>query len=198
MYLKSSRYEEIKKSVSELIEDYNVTTLPIDVFELAKAMKIDVKFRSDIPENIHNDLNYMSYSNQTPAAVIYNEKQNKLVTLIDDLSNSFNKQRFSLAHEIAHICLSHIEQSDKNEYEADYFAHELLIPTSLLCDMEENLVSHSILSYIFAVSEETADIAIRYRNNRKTISQTFQYEEVIKGHLRDSLIENLKEIKKGC
>lgn len=198
MYLKPSRYEEIKKSVSELIEDYNVTTLPIDVFKLAKDMKIDVKFKSDIPLNFHNELDYMSYSNQTPAAVIYNQKQNKLVTLIDDLSNAINKQRFSLAHEIGHICLSHIEQSEKNEYEADYFAHELLIPTSLLCDIEEDLVSHSILSFVFAVSDDTADIAIRYRNNRKTISQTFQYEEVIKSHLRDSLIENLKEIKKGC
>lgn len=40
MKLAYSRYEEIKKIITDILVDYGINTLPIDVFLLAKRMSI--------------------------------------------------------------------------------------------------------------------------------------------------------------
>ena len=82
-------------------------------------------------------------------------------------SDSINRRRFTMAHEIAHCCLhtdtltdKHIElrssktQNDPREYNANVFAGELLIPESSLKMIYEQLLVPSLsgLSVIFQVS----------------------------------------------
>ena len=47
MKLKSTRYEEIKQSISELLVDYNINQLPIDLDLLIKRMNIKVIYAKD-------------------------------------------------------------------------------------------------------------------------------------------------------
>ena len=42
MRLAYSRYEEIKRIITDILVDYGIDTLPIDVFLLAKRMRIIV------------------------------------------------------------------------------------------------------------------------------------------------------------
>ena len=42
MRLTDSRYEEIKQLITELLSDYSISTLPIDVFLLAERMAIKI------------------------------------------------------------------------------------------------------------------------------------------------------------
>ena len=93
--------------------------------------------------------------------------QEKQVGIFYRSSDSINRRRFTMAHEIAHCCLhtdtltdKHIElrssktQNDPREYNANVFAGELLIPESSLKMIYEQLLVPSLsgLSEIFQVS----------------------------------------------
>ena len=48
MRLTNKRYEEIKEIILDFLFDYDIDRLPINVFELAKKMKIKVVYASEI------------------------------------------------------------------------------------------------------------------------------------------------------
>ncbi len=81
-----------------------------------------------------------------------------------------HRQRFTVAHELGHIVLSHPPESrctteEIAEYnrEADVCASELLIPTQLLAPhlFESRTTATSTLSKLFDVSEEAMSLKIQ-------------------------------------
>ena len=173
------------KKSSDILDKYcsEKDLLPIDIVDIAQNIGIGLgsanfevlekkhnfKKLSGVKDNIlgallvkDNNIQIIydsSYRDLAKAKLTQEEKEKKLDC----------RQRFTIAHEIAHCCLHmqkgqrvHIEyrtdQTDKNnkkEISANTFAGELLIPTKMILDILNNVkgISISTLANIFAVSE---------------------------------------------
>lgn len=197
MRLSDSRYEEIKQTIADFLEDYNVSKLPVDVFDLAEKLGIRIvratelikKNKGQIDENFIFTLpnSFLHVDNQAQKIIIY----------LDDVGTKRNRQRFSIAHEILHIILEHTEQTPRNESEANFGAIYLLAPTSLVLIPESlnYLDDFVFVQRVFGVSEQTADIAVRYNLNRLLClsSKPKKYEITINSLFKDSLISHVNK-----
>jgi len=168
MRLTNKRYEEIKREICDFLFDYDVVTLPIDVFELAKRMKLKIVKASELLKKYPEKLNQYVFYSLPHSYLHYNKEEQQFIVYIDDLGTKKQRQRFSLAHEIMHIILGHIEQSPQNEAEANFGATYLLAPTSfvLIKGAYSYLMDPDIVRKMFDVSYSEAKIVISYFENR--------------------------------
>ena len=195
MLLGSRRYEEIKIEIADFLEDYGVKKLPVDVFNLAKKMKIKIVLASEILEKNSEKIDQFALLNYPDSFVHYDTANQKFIIYIDDIGCKKQRQRFSLAHEIMHIILGHTEQNEVNEAEANFGATYLLAPTSLALVRIENspLFIPELVEQIFDVSAPEAKIIARYNANRVSSCDLNEksYEKTINRLLGDSLIDRI-------
>lgn len=112
-------------------------TYPIDIAKILYNMQIRVlpyDFSAYDDKNLENRILGAMVANKTDLALLYRNSESK------------NRNRYTLAHELAHCCLAHLEEetmpyiefrhdgyvSDKHEIEANIFAGEVLIPITEL------------------------------------------------------------------
>lgn len=190
MRLSHQRYEEIKRKIANFLEDYNVNEIPVDVFELARKMKIKIVFASEILKKHPEKVDEYILFNYPHSYLYYDSDNQQLIVYIDDIGCKRRRQRFSLAHEIIHIILGHTEQNKKNEAEANFGATYLLAPTSLALMKQNNgiLLNLSSIEEVFDVSEAEAAIIYRYNENRLAYFDLSEkdYEKTINGLLGES------------
>lgn len=190
MRLPSKRYNEIKRTVADLFEDYDVRTIPIDVFGLAEKMGIEIVYASECsPDHLRD------YFDNVESFVAYYDVSQKYVVYLDDVNTGEKRQKFSLAHEIIHIVLNHKDQSEYNESEANFGAAYLLCPTSLaiLSSTEELMISTKGIQSIFDMSLGLAEIAAR-QNKRRLANVRWgpaDYESRINSLLKESLFARI-------
>lgn len=150
------------KSAYEILEEYgNPNEIPIDLERLLENIGISAR-----PEDftaLEKKLNKghilgLVLSNKTDAIIYYGKKE------------SLNRQRFTIAHELGHIC-NHIEprsddyayidwrieeeaETKQEEIDANIFAGELLIPLKKLKEIYLSMKypSSSELASIFGTS----------------------------------------------
>lgn len=132
MQLPKWRYEEITTIIIDMFKRYDVTTIPIDCYELATKLGIVLKPYSllspDILENatsISEDGFCLFNSSSGPFSfgqwyIFFNDAMPP------------KRVRFTIMHEIGHIVLDHIEPSDLSETEANFFAKYALAPPPLV------------------------------------------------------------------
>lgn len=127
------------KTPEELLSKIDITKPPIDIKKLVEVLSISVKKKdfSDIENQAHAEEDTI-----LGAAI---SRENSL-TIFYSAKATYNRMRFTVAHEIAHCCLhsdnlemQHVElrtafgsMPSEHEKEADIFAGELLIPKKLL------------------------------------------------------------------
>lgn len=190
MRLKDERYEEIKKEVAYMFEDYDVTDIAIDVFEIAEKMNIKIVYASEIIAKSKGKITEYSLYRFPPSYLHYNESEQRFYVYIDDVGTGINRQRFSMAHEIMHIRLGHQEQNAKNEAEANFGAQYMLSPTSLVLLDVGNLLfqEENFIRCVFEVSEPVAITSARYNYNRIHYFdlKPRDYEEIINSQLGNS------------
>lgn len=129
------RYSHATKVAQKLLKETEQTKPPIDVKKILERLGINL-MPYPFPEKV--------------SAVLLKEGQ-MLVVGVNNQHHP-NRQRFSIAHEIGHYCLGHYkdiyvdtqsisegrfdlgdENHDKTqEQEANHFASEILIPSSLI------------------------------------------------------------------
>lgn len=153
------RYEELKASIADLIEDYGLT-YPLRPLELADALGAQVVWyqfglpliatalRTDdgFTEPVKTSYGHafrMHVNGQQPAI----------------------RQRFTVAHECGHIWLDHLvgraaRSRDVMEVEANFFAGYLLAPDALIQQWVPSLTVDDIAA-TFEISGEAAAIAHR-------------------------------------
>lgn len=147
-------------------------SLPVDVKSIAEQLGVEVRIQ---PLCFHPDPELRTASG---AACIENGRR----VIFVNSSDSPARQRFTLAHELAHHVIGHTEngrrfrdtmkssdyafQADPNEIEANRFAAELLMPAdSVISAFSSNEVSSlSELASLFGVSE--AAMRVRAKNLR--------------------------------
>lgn len=192
------------KTAEEILNLYSKeNSFPIDIVSIAKKMGIALgsanfsilekedPFKRLVQERGHilgtvfidNDEVKIIYNNHLP-----NDEKFKHLSEIDRKEKLFRRQRFTIAHEIAHCCLHmrnderyHIEfrtqqvdYEDEKEREANIFAGELLIPQKLLtsiCFAFGREIPIDFLSDIFKVSSNVMKARLNYLNDN--------------GHLKD-------------
>ena len=140
-------------------KDRNV--YPIDIAQILYEMKIRVSPYdfAKFDNNGENKILGAMVANNDDLALLYREGETK------------NRNRFTLAHELAHCCLTHFNDcqmpyieyrhdgiiTDQREIEANIFAGELLVPDKELRKVLSNEYPDSLphvvrLSEMFAVS----------------------------------------------
>lgn len=179
--LKKIRGKEPEEILKEF---YPKETIPIDVVDLAQNIGIKLS-GVDFTKMEENDLfkkevekkgNILGsvFVKDEDVEISYSTKlSNESVSNLSDIDiedKLKKRQRFTIAHEIAHCCLhmkdgngSHIEYrteqtdySDAKEREANIFAGKLLMPSnliSIIADILDYNLSLTFLSNLFKVSK---------------------------------------------
>ncbi len=129
-HLASGRYDEIRSTVADLIEDWGINVYPFSVWELVRRMGIRTVRYSELPEWLRAEVElywpdavtiYPPDFNPSRTVIFYNDRQDR------------EHVRFTIAHELAHLVLMHPGTGEEiYEHEADVFANYLLAPAPLV------------------------------------------------------------------
>lgn len=157
---------KVEPKVNELLKYFEVDTAPINVFDMAKSLGINVIFDS--------------LDSDTSGIMLH--KNNKTRIAINS-SHHINRQRFTLAHEIGHFKL-HLSNKEKEtifvdkrffrnkesskgstriEIEANAFAACLLMPKIFMKKSIKNTVISDIDVFKLALQYEVSEQAMTLR-----------------------------------
>lgn len=186
--MKSADYERIKKIIGNIYEENSdfLIDVPIDVFKLAQKMGFKLIRASErLKLGIHKVIEYqeINANKNVFGLTFFDIKQNCYVVYFDDVNAGEMKQRFSVAHEIGHITLGHVDKNCENsleaEREANYFAGYLMFPE---CLSNNNIIFEKLFNNIelikrlFGLADDTAIIKNRHLYNRHSLLDTYYYE----------------------
>ena len=156
--------EIIKKKINELMEQYSLKTIPVDLNKVLKKEKIEVaeKDFTEYENKVNKQISGMLYIDGNTKLIFVNKRDNK------------GRQNFTIAHELGHYFLHGGKESsnevfvsfrgDHNlrEAEADRFAAELLLPAGRVRE-EYKSVIYPTVSYLaekFNVSKQAMGIKL--------------------------------------
>lgn len=161
-------YKGIRDGAWRCLLECKITTLPVDVISIAKAVGVSVKRESNakilLPgENgklmCHNDEWILIYNDSNPAEI----------------------SRFTIAHELGHFLLGHHEKYEKykdtrdtskksqSEQQADMFACRLLCPACVLWGLDLHTpedIAHYCGIEISIANERAQRMKLLYERNK--------------------------------
>lgn len=157
-----ANYKFAYEMARQVLRKYKITKVPTDLEVICKGLGVEYVELND-PKELDGALLEM----------------NGMRIAMLNRAKSFVRGRFTLAHELAHICLEHgkrdfydpeatrelDEDMPENikpakEQEADAFASELLIPTERLKEYQSELKNLDKMAEKFQVSTQAMSIAI--------------------------------------
>lgn len=130
MRLLDDDYERIKSAVADLYRRYSVTTIPVDVFSLARKMGIVIRPYSSCPDLFRLALKGAVPEDGFKATVLRGSRYTTVIFYNDTMSRQ--RIRFTILHEIGHIVLGHKQSSELAEAEASFFAKYAIAPPVLV------------------------------------------------------------------
>lgn len=151
--LPAERYDEIRSTVADLIEDWGIAVYPFSIWSLLRKMGISTIPYSALPEEDRVSL----VEKYPDALTVYPPDFNPRRTTIyyNDGIRDRDRIRFTLSHELGHLILMHPDSDeDIYEREADIFANYFLVPAPLI--FEFSSIDYSVVSADFAVSYSCA------------------------------------------
>ena len=152
--------KNLEKKAKDILIENDMLRLPVDLSEIAKNNNIDV-YISELPDGIY-------------VAIRYNNEKKKFEILIEK-NESNVRQRFTLAHELAHFFLERhtIEYSGKvhfdtlfrkekniEEREVEYLAGAILMDKEILIRLYKINSSIKDLAKVFDVSESAMTVRL--------------------------------------
>ncbi len=159
MQLPSRRYEEIKRTVVNVLQITGFSRYPLDCFALCKASGIRIHQYSESPKDIESFLHLSE-----DAFCCMKQEGNSTIWEIWYNEHCAPKRiRFSIMHELGHICLDHSNHSNLAEIEANFFATYILAPLPLINKI--GLKSANEVSSNFSISEECAGYVMTSYDN---------------------------------
>ena len=173
MYRNGNDYERMARLVIDIYIDYNITSFPVDEKELCIKLGLKLVPYSAYPEKTQKllrkrspDAFYSPATHDTPPTIFYNDRV-----------ESYERQRYSIFHEVKHYVNNDTEESVFNDDMADYFARYIMCPIPYLIKADIN--DELTLISDHGVSSEAAGYAIKnVRNRRATYGdKIFDYEQ---------------------
>ena len=205
--MQSADYERIKSIIGDIYEENSdfLNDIPVDIFGLARKMGFRLIKASDrvkIGKEKAKEFVEINANKDIFGYTFFDRKNMQYVIYYDDLNAGEYKQRFSVAHEIGHIVLGHIDKGIDNyeeaEKEVNYFAGYILCPDCLSTNEEiyKSLRSDiNLMSILFGISEDTALIKFDHHYNRRFLpEQRFRgYEKNIMNCLEEAVLTKIRD-----
>lgn len=153
---------ELPVRISTIIKQFNGD---IKVVSYSKAARKEQKSHSEIVKKFASDYGFITRDPTDPwrSIIYYNDKKSPQTI------------RFTLAHEIGHYVLGHLDDDDVSQKEANCFARNLLCPVPV----RNNLQGNVLKSYVdrFNISERMAQTTIGLlKSDLYYIKEEFYYE----------------------
>lgn len=131
MYLSDSRYEAIKQDVVDMFEECGLDTYPIDCFEIARRLHYRLVPYSKLKGKKLIAARQISLDG---FHILIEDKRTRMFVwvIVYNDSNSHERQRWTILHEIGHIRLDHTQESELAEAEANFYAKYSIAPPPLV------------------------------------------------------------------
>lgn len=180
------KYKNVRNAAWQCLIDCNVTELPIKVMAIAGQLGIRVVENSKV-----KDGNKLSPSESGKSVL-----QDRQWTIIFDETQSLQRCRFTIVHELGHILLGHKTKGGQHrrtihitkpeeETEADVFASRLLAPACVLWALDLHTAEE--ISKICDISLESAE----YRAERMKI--LYERDKFLTSPLERQVYKNFEE-----
>lgn len=127
--LDSKHYEELKNEAANIIEDFCIDKYPFDILTFLK--KIGIR---SIPYSFLDPALSKWLRNVFPDAftIVCTNNISRATIFYNDIDQSRERIRFTLAHEFAHLWLGHPSTKEENdEAAADFLAGYFMVPVPL-------------------------------------------------------------------
>lgn len=156
MQLSNNRYENIKEEITSLFMEYDIKCIPINAFEIAIKMGLNIIPYSALSEEKEQSAIKISEDGFSI------EKQNgEWHIYYNDRCKSYGRINQTIMHEIGHFWLGHVINGEEEEVEAKFFAKYALAPPPLIHNMRGKINPLSIME-CFDLSFEAAKNAYSY------------------------------------
>ena len=152
--LGSRRYDEIEDKANNLILSLDSILPPYNLEKLAESLGIKVIRLSSLTGENYKPFAKYFLCEENDAFVCRNEDFVKMI--VDDILRPSTRIYFTIAHEIGHVVLGHLEHSPLAEFEANIFARCLVTPHGIIRSFSEDEFTVDYISDFFCVSKEAA------------------------------------------
>ena len=193
MHLKKVRYDFVVETAYDFIIEQGIDTLPVDPFKICdnNGWKYELNYLFAY-NGLHKlDDFFNKVINIKDGEVFYSPTTNEYKILYNDKNNVPKRIKWTIAHEIGHIVLGHLDSQNtsllhskmnKNEYkikekEADCFAGILLAPPIILYGLGATSVES--IHNICELSREASTNRLEYINKYYNYNNFKAYEETI-------------------
>lgn len=166
----------------EVYEKADVDSLPVDPISAANALGIKVISYSSFLSIADVDIENLYKKSREGFSFKYGEQY---CIVINERSCGEKRRRFTIAHELGHIVLGHLELPEitkKCENEANFFASEFLAPPAVLEACGVN--SAAEISKICGISAGCAEIV--FSNLYKKCNS--KYKNLVKNRFSDYIL----------
>lgn len=150
-----------KKLAVKLLLRQNICSIDTDLFRLDCRGHIIIDSVQHYAQSVHRDPR--DFIGEGMAECVVFPRRGRHLILYNDWILSSARKRWSIAHEIGHICCCHTEDGPEQETQANEFAAELLIPQIVLCEaISAGLVCNvQDVASLFKVSLQAAQNQLR-------------------------------------
>ena len=128
--LTNDEYEFIKGEVVHVFQKHQIHCVPVSGFEI--AIKMDVKI---VPYSTLSKQKRDEALDESEDGFVVEENDGQEYIYYNDIGRSYERQNWTLLHEIGHIVLDHTGlevNKDKEEDEANFFAKYAIAPPVLV------------------------------------------------------------------
>ena len=139
-----------------MFEEYGVSCVPINGFEIANKMGVRVIPYSAFPARVR----YLMEKYSIDGFSVLRDTGEWYIYYNDDDEHDYGRINNTIMHEIAHIVLDHTEDSELAEAEVRFFAKYALAPPALIHKLK--LETAESIADIFEISFEAAGYALAY------------------------------------
>lgn len=152
--LTDDEYEFIKGEVVHIFAKYRIKCIPVSGFEIAARMEITIIAYS----KLHGKK--LDTALKVSPDGFFFEFYGKEFIIYNDIDCSYERQNWTILHEIGHIVLDHSGNGIHEEAEADFFAKYAIAPPVLIYKIQAK--SPEDIFNAFDISYEAAVYSYKY------------------------------------
>ncbi len=142
--LTDEEYEFIKGEVIHIFEKYNIKCIPVCGSEIASKMKITLIAYSGLSKR------KLKKAMEVSQDGFFMEQNGTEYIFYNDMGRCYERQNWTILHEIGHIVLDHTGHSDQEEDEANFSQNMQLLRLCLFIKLVHNV--HKIyMKYLILV-----------------------------------------------
>jgi Predicted Zn peptidase len=161
MRLSDSRYEDIKQDIVKMYVDNNITTIPIDVYNLSENLGYKLKPYSSLGVEKAKKISEINDDG-------FNRIEEGKVVIYYNDEKIEGRIRFTIMHEIAHVIRQHKQYSELAETEANWYAAYALCHPPIVDKLQitnyENLITKFNITNSCAYNSMNRYISWKKRN----------------------------------